>query len=678
MAKVHFGVSPTSVVLRAKLMNSSVTTGAGLTGLTFSASGLRISTIQIGEVSATAYTAAGSTIETITTLGTYAAPTATKCRFKEVDATNHPGIYELQLADARFVSTNTLLVSINGATNLAQADLEVQCSNLASNMTQILGTAVSTPATAGILDVNVKNMNNVAATSITTINANIGQTQPLNFTGTGATAYVKTDMININSAAVVTSAAQIGVNVIQAAGTAWGSGAITAVSIATGAITNAKFAAGAIDAAAIADNAIDNATFAADTVCKNIRSAATNGASTNTVTLDGSASSLDNFYDGQIIQITSGTGVGQSRVILSYVGSTKIATVTENWVTPPTSATYTILPLGDVEVGFIMAGVITSASIATGAITNVKFASGAIDAAAIAADAIGSSEFAQAAADKIWASSTRTLTSFAGLSAIDANLISILGTAVSAPATAGILDVNIKNMNNVAATSITTINANQGTTQPVNYTGTGASALVKSDMVDIAGAAVVTSAAQIGVNVVSQNNIDFGALQKSSLNAATPASVGSVISPVTVGTNNDKLNYTLSASEHTAIGVDAALAILITPANKLDTDISGRTNIGKVYSVSAAARQLSISAPTMADGFVTSASFAPTTTQFESSYITKADANFFTNRTVIFTSGVLDQQARNISGYAKVGSNGRFTVDQLTTAPMDGDSFIIV
>ncbi len=59
----------------------------------------------------------------------------------------------------------------------------------------------------------------------------------------------------------------------------------------------------------------------------------------------------------------------------------------------------------------------------------------------------------------------------------------------SAPATAGIPDVNAKNINNVAATSVTTINANLGTTQPVNYTGTGASALVKGDVVDWKGSA---------------------------------------------------------------------------------------------------------------------------------------------------------------------------------------------
>jgi len=113
-----------SIILRVKIRNSSVSTGAGLTGLTNASSGLIISTIADNEASATTYTAGGSTIETITTLGTYAAPTATKCRFKEVDATNHKGVYEIQLADARYAvsSAKSLLVSIVGATNAAECD----------------------------------------------------------------------------------------------------------------------------------------------------------------------------------------------------------------------------------------------------------------------------------------------------------------------------------------------------------------------------------------------------------------------------------------------------------------------------------------------------------------------------------------------------------------------------
>lgn len=121
-----------SVVLRVKILNSSVSTGAGLTGLTNASSGLIISTIADNEASATAYTVAGSNVETITTLGTYAAPTSGKCRFKEVDATNHKGVYEIHLADARYAvsSAKSLLVSVSGATNAAETDVVIPLRDL--------------------------------------------------------------------------------------------------------------------------------------------------------------------------------------------------------------------------------------------------------------------------------------------------------------------------------------------------------------------------------------------------------------------------------------------------------------------------------------------------------------------------------------------------------------------
>ncbi len=117
----------TSVVFRVKLRNSSVSTGAGLTGLTSTSSGLIISTIADNEATATAYTVAASTIETIATLGTFATPTATKCRFKQVDPTGHPGLYEVQLANARFAvaSAKSLTVSFSGASNLAECDVVI-------------------------------------------------------------------------------------------------------------------------------------------------------------------------------------------------------------------------------------------------------------------------------------------------------------------------------------------------------------------------------------------------------------------------------------------------------------------------------------------------------------------------------------------------------------------------
>jgi hypothetical protein len=117
----------TSNIIRVFLQDSTSTTGAGKTGLTNTSSGLIISTIADVEATATTYTSAASNTETITTLGTFAAPSSGKAGFKEVDATNFPGIYEIHIADARFAVSNAtqLLVSIQ-ATGAAPTFAEFQ------------------------------------------------------------------------------------------------------------------------------------------------------------------------------------------------------------------------------------------------------------------------------------------------------------------------------------------------------------------------------------------------------------------------------------------------------------------------------------------------------------------------------------------------------------------------
>ena len=129
----------TSLILRVKILDTSVTTGAGKTGLSHSSSGLIISTIADNEATATAYTQAASNVETITTLGTFAAPTSGKCRFKEVDATNHPGIYEIQIANARWAVSNarSVIVSVSGVSGAAQVDAEIQLDPVPANLLQI-------------------------------------------------------------------------------------------------------------------------------------------------------------------------------------------------------------------------------------------------------------------------------------------------------------------------------------------------------------------------------------------------------------------------------------------------------------------------------------------------------------------------------------------------------------
>lgn len=77
---------------------------------------------------------------------------------------------------------------------------------------------------------------------------------------------LQADVTQISGSAVSTSSAQLGVNVVNAGGTAWGSGAITAAAIASNAITSAKIAASAIGASQIATDAITAAKIAANAI----------------------------------------------------------------------------------------------------------------------------------------------------------------------------------------------------------------------------------------------------------------------------------------------------------------------------------------------------------------------------------------------------------------------------
>lgn len=57
--------------------------------------------------------------------------------------------------------------------------------------------------------------------------------------------------------------------------------------------------------------------------------------SSNTITLRSGAVASDDYYKNQAVFIVSGTGAGQTNRISSYVGSTKVASVTTTWVTQP-------------------------------------------------------------------------------------------------------------------------------------------------------------------------------------------------------------------------------------------------------------------------------------------------------------------------------------------------------
>jgi hypothetical protein len=107
-----------------------------------------------------------------------------------------------------------------------------------------------------------------------------------------------------NGSAVTASSGRPEVNTTHAAGTAWGSGAITAASIASDAITAAKIADGAIDAGAFAADAITAAKLAADVTTELQSGLATSAALT---TVSGKIDVIDDFLDTEIAAIKAKT-----------------------------------------------------------------------------------------------------------------------------------------------------------------------------------------------------------------------------------------------------------------------------------------------------------------------------------------------------------------------------------
>lgn len=147
------------------------------------------------------------------------------------------------------------------------------------------------------------------------------------------------------------------------------------------------------------------------------------GAAT-TITLDSGASAADNFYNGCYVNITNNSPsnvLGQARCIVSYVGSTKVATVCSAWGTNPSSAsTFEILLPGAAGVVAWAGAAVVDPNTAGYPISTIKdgtgtgeidttsggvlvaaIAANAITATAIATDAIGAAELAADAVTEI-------------------------------------------------------------------------------------------------------------------------------------------------------------------------------------------------------------------------------------------------------------------------------------
>lgn len=163
--------------------------------------------------------------------------------------------------------------------------------------------------------------------------------------------------------------------------------------------------------------------------------------------------SADDSPNGRGIMVYGSTqGYWQGpEPITDYVNSTKVATHTAFAVTPTGTLAYKIVASpapaaggGSVNVASFDAGAITTAAFADGAITNAKVADGVLTAAKLASDTITAAKVA---------TGTITAAKFAA-NAVDAaalatDAVTEITGAVTAALDAAVVDVNVKNINDI-------------------------------------------------------------------------------------------------------------------------------------------------------------------------------------------------------------------------------------
>lgn len=123
----------TSQSVYVEILDSTSTTGGRKTGLLFNTASL------------TAYYVRNGASAAAITLATLAAANSAWASggFKEVDATNLPGVYRLDIPDAAVASgAESVVVTLKGAAGMAQVSLEVQLSAIDMQDTAQIPTSV--------------------------------------------------------------------------------------------------------------------------------------------------------------------------------------------------------------------------------------------------------------------------------------------------------------------------------------------------------------------------------------------------------------------------------------------------------------------------------------------------------------------------------------------------------
>lgn len=123
--------------------------------------------------------------------------------------------------------------------------------------------------------------------------------------------------------------------------------------------------------------------------------------------------------------------------------------------------------------------------------------------------------------------------------------------------------------------------------------------------------------------------------------------------------------------------VDTEITSIENKIDVIDTVVDAIKVVTDALTAPAAAK-LATSAGTIVSGTVSHDNTAATVSIFYSDDIVEATERHYVGRIIIFISGELQYQARDITDYCLEAGEGKFTVTSFTDAPGDDDQFIIV
>lgn len=473
--KLSILAGATSQTINVFVQDSSSTTGAGLTGLVYNSASL------------TAYYVFPRATAAAITLATLAAANSawSSGGFKEIDATNMPGWYRLDLPDAVLASGNGRSVGLHlkGATNMAPLPIEIELTGW-NNQDGVRGGLTALPnATAGantglpVVGTQIPNATAGASGGVLISGANSGTTTLGALTITGAMSINGTGNVaqtgdnyarlgapagasvsaDIAAAKVDTSAIKAKTDFLPSATAGAAGGVFIAGSNAATSITTALTANIIGNVTGNVSGSVGSVTGAVASVTGNVGGNVVGSVASVTARVTANTDQLA----GQTVTAAAGVTFPSSVASPTNITAGTITTVT-NLTNAPTAGDFTATMKASIGTAVAASAVASVTGNVGGNVTGSvgSVASGGITATSIAADAIGASELAADAVTEIaagvWAAATRTLS--AGTNIVLAKGVGITGfNDLSAAAVNAEVDTAIADAALATAASLATV-----------------------------------------------------------------------------------------------------------------------------------------------------------------------------------------------------------------------------